>query len=149
MILCRSYSNPKPSPERTECCIHAFQVDVLQRLKSKAANAVIRTYMDHDVFRYLTRGRGRPATNYSGAILLEKDDFVKFNLPEFWHYFMNEHGEGRTIDFPIRAKPCLGKSSKRWVIREGKLCEAPVTPIETVAWFIPRRPCNANNINIS
>ena len=105
--------------------------------------------MDQDVFRYLLRGRGRPATNYSGVVLLEKADFDRFNLPHYWHYFLNELGEGRAIAFPIRAKPYLGKSSKRWVERGGKLCEAPVTPIETVTWFVPRWPCNAKNVSAS
>lgn len=69
--------------------------------------------MDQDVFRYLLRGRGRPATNYSGVVLLEKADFDRFNLPHYWHYFLNELGEGgEPLPFPLEQNPILANPQK-------------------------------------
>ena len=33
-------------------------------------------------------------------------------LPPDWWYFLNEHGEGKKVDFPMKIKPVLGWSPK-------------------------------------
>jgi hypothetical protein len=61
--------------------------------------------MDHDIFRFLVKGKGREAADFPGSLLLEKADFLCFNMHKYCWYFLNSNGQGRTVHFPIRAKP--------------------------------------------
>ena len=75
--------------------------------------------MDHDIFRFLAKGKGREASDFPGSLLLEKADFSHFNMHEYWWYFLNSNGEGRTVHFPIRAKPVLRWSAKQYILVNG------------------------------
>ena len=35
-------------------------------------------------------------------MLYEKDDFSHLELPPYWWYYLNNFGEGRAFDFPIK-----------------------------------------------
>jgi hypothetical protein len=49
--------------------------------------------------------------------MLYQDDFERMMLLSSWHYSLNKHhGEGRSIEFPVRAKPVLKRSTKDYVI---------------------------------
>ena len=35
-------------------------------------------------------------------MLYEKDNFSRLKLPPYWWYYLNNFGEGRAVDFPIK-----------------------------------------------
>lgn len=104
--------------------------------------AAVSINMDLDVWRYLTSGKGQ-ASEHKGYTLYEKEDFYKFKfLPSDWFYVLNEHGEGTTIDFPIKAKPIISWSPCRYHKNNNKLQKAPRMPVERVSLYFLRKACS-------
>jgi hypothetical protein len=102
--------------------------------------------MDLDVWRYLTSNRGA-ASEHKGYTLYQKEDFDRFEtLPSDWYYCLNEHGEGKGIDFPIKAKPRVSWSPSRYCKMNGKLQKAPRMPIEKVSLHFVRKACGIQNL---
>ena len=85
--------------ERIEKCCHAFLVNIKSSVKPCAVQARVHVPFDLDVWRYLSKGKGKAAGRW---LLFEKEDFVRFTtLPDNW-YCLNEHGEGKVMDFPMK-----------------------------------------------
>lgn len=94
----------KPVSIRLEMACRDFFLAIQKCLKGKSM-AAVSINMDLDVWHYLTSGRGH-ASEHKGYTLYEKEDFDRFeSLPSDWFYSLNVHGQGTTIDFPIKAKP--------------------------------------------
>ena len=126
----------------------AFHAAILQGLKSSGIDAHVYVPFQLDVWRFLTRGRGRPA-NESGAYLFEKEEFGRFShLPNHWHYTLNLHGEGTAIDFPIKIRPFVGKlSTKDFIVgANGTIDKAPILYIEKLSIYFVKRACNSRSI---
>lgn len=140
LLFFRNFSTctPHPSKERVSIYVEKFTDAVLSRLKSKCLDPKVNVNMDHDVFRFLVKGKGREATNFTGSLLLEKDDFSRFNMNDYWWYAFNDNGQGRAVHFPIRAKPVLRWSSKQYISVNECITLAPQKPVETVSFFIAR-----------
>ena len=114
MFFFRSlYDNPQPSSESVDEVAVKFISAIKGKLRSKSMDPIFTINMDHDISRYLFSGKGSPS-NVSGAVLLEKNDFERMPLlTESWWYCLNRIGEGREVDFPLRAKPILRKFSQQ------------------------------------
>ena len=130
--------SPPPSSDRVGFFVEQFSDAVLMRLKSKSLDPKVTLHMDHDVFRFLVKGKGRQAENFPGSLLLEKEDFSRFNMNQYWWYNLNNNGQGRAVNFPIRAKHILRWSSKQYVAINGHISLAPQKPVEIVSFFIAR-----------
>lgn len=143
----RSYHYPDISiKEIDECCL-AFHLAVNQGLKSSGVDAHVYTPFRLHVWRYLSRDRGRGIGR--GSYLLEKEDFNRFlNLPRHWYYILNQHGEGTTVDFPIKVRPLLGKSGvKNFIVdANGSLTKAPITYTEKLSIYFVKKACNIHNV---
>ena len=62
-------------------------------------DAHVQVPFDLDVWRYLSKCKGTADRRW---FLFERQDFERFTcLPNHWHYCINEHGEGKAIDFPV------------------------------------------------
>ena len=79
-------------------------------------------------------------------MLYEKDDFSRFCLPQFWHYYLNQVGEGVVVNFPIKLKSALKMSKKRFIVSNGEITQAPMSPMEKVAFTVNRKACNRFSI---
>jgi len=80
--------------------------------------------------------------------LYSKHDFERFTaLPEHWWYYLDEHGEGRAVDFPIKIKPLLTWSPAHHIKRAGRLVKAPRFPIEKLSVTMVKRACNLQNLD--
>lgn len=100
--------------------------------------------MDHDVFRYLFKGKGYPS-NLAGSIMLQKEHFSRMPLPDSWNYCLDAVGEGDEVDFPIRAKALVRKSSLKYVLNKNRvLAKCPLYVIEVVNFYILRKPCSVD-----
>lgn len=90
--------------------------------------ATIYVNMELDVWRYITDNKGA-ASNHKGYTLYEKEHFSHFKtLPSNWYYCLNQHGEGTAVDFPIKTKPMVSWSARRYIAGNGKLQMAPRMP---------------------
>lgn len=146
MFIYRSYENPgKISDERlTESSRH-FATGILSGLKS-GTNAPIYVLMDLDIWRYVTFRNGIPS-EHRAHYLFEKEDFAKLKyLPPHWCYFLNEHGEGLAVDFPIKIKPVLSWSAAHYFKKDKKLCKAPRFPQEKLCTTFVKKSCTLESV---
>lgn len=96
--------------------------------------------VDHDILRYIFRGRG----TLSGdgiSMVYEITDFSRFCLPSYWYYYLNELGQGIAVSFHLKLKPVLN-----FIFSNGKLKQAPMSPVENVIITVNRRACDRFNI---
>ncbi len=104
--------------------------------------------IDLDIWKYITYRQEADAER-KGYKLYEKEEFRHFSgLPDDWFYTLNEHGEGFTVQFPIKAKPKDVLSSSGFVSRSGRLEKAQRIPLEKVTIDFVKRACNVDNILI-
>ena len=76
--------------------------------------------IDHDIIRYIFRGHG--TLSGDGILMLyELTDFSRFCLPSYWHYYLNELGQGIAVRFPLKLKQVLKFSKKRFICSNGEL----------------------------
>lgn len=144
----RNYNNPQISRERLEQGSFSFVEAVLSVLKCKATKVayIAVVSLEHDIVRHVFTDKGKVAAD-GKSMLCEKDDFSRFLLPQYWHYYLNELGEGISVDFPIKLRTVLGYSPKRFIVNnDNKLIEGPKSPTEKVSLVINRRACDLNNV---
>lgn len=146
IYIYRSYSRPlTPSDDVLLESCREFAVGVVSCLKS-ASFSPIYLPMRLDVWRFVVHQRGKES-NHRGHLMLEKNDVSRLKfLPNNWWYFLNENGEGKAVDFPIKVKPVLSWSPLTFELCKGKLCQAPRMPLEKLKLYILKRPCNVNNL---
>ena len=46
--------------------------------------------------------------------------------------YADAHGQGKAIDFPLKMKAYVGNSPKHFIVKVGKLIQAPTIPLEVV-----------------
>ena len=145
IYIYRSYSRPlTPSDDVLLESCREFAVGVVSCLKS-ASFSPIYLPMRLDVWRFVVHQRGKES-NHRGHLMLEKNDVSRLKfLPNNWWYFLNENGEGKAVDFPIKVKPVLSWSPLTFELCKGKLCQAPRMPLEKLKYIL-KRPCNVNNL---
>ena len=72
--------------------------------------------------------------------LFEQNDLARLKyLPEDWWYFLNQHGEGLAVDFPLKARPILSWSSDKYVKKDGQLVKAKKFPTEKICITVVRK----------
>ena len=143
---CRGYKHPvKVSDERLQEACRQFACGVLSALKSPSLSSVDIS-LEHDVWRYVTFHKGK-SSEHRGHFLFSNQDLSRLKyLPTHWWYFMNEHGEGTAIDFPIKIKPVLSWSSAHCFVKNGYIMKAKRLPLEKLCISIAKRPCNVNTL---
>lgn len=100
-----------------------------------------------DVWRYLSHKKG-VACEHRGHVLYSKHDFSRFTtLPEHWWYYLDVHGEGKAVDFPIKIKPVLTWSPVHYVRKAGKLAKASQFPMEKLCVSMVKYAFDINNLN--
>ena len=80
------------------------------------------------------------------SMLYEKDDFNRFCLPPYWYYYLNQLGQGVAISFPLKLKPVLRSSKKRFIISASEVKQAPMFQVENLIITVNRRACYGLNI---
>ena len=143
----RGFSYPRISSERLEAAAVNFTEAILGLLKCKAVRATYSTeiLLDHDIIRYLFRGRGKLSGDRI-SLLYEKEDFTRLCLPPFWYYYLNQLGQGVAVNFPIKLKSVLKMSRKRFIVSSGALVQATMSPIEKLIITINRKACDQFSI---
>ena len=76
-------------------------------------------------------------------MLYEQTDFSRFCLPLYWYYYLNELGQGIAVRIPLKLKPVLKFSKKRFIFSNGELRQAPRSPVENVVITVNRRECDS------
>ena len=77
---------------------------------------------------------------------MKKKTLIVLRLPSDWHYYSNEHGEGKAIDFLLEAKLVVSWTPSRYHFANGKLETAPRMPLERVSLGFVRRACDLTNL---
>ena len=102
--------------------------------------------MELDVWRYITENRGI-ASEHKGYTMYHKEDFNRFkHLPCDWYYYLDQHGQGMAVDFPVKAKPVLSWSPSRYHSVNGKLEKAQRMPIEKISLTFVKKACDIHSI---
>ena len=86
------------------------------------------------------------ASEHKGYKMYNLDDFSKLELPDTWWYYLDHHGEGKAIQFPIKMKSVLSWTPKRFVFKDGLLKQAKRLPIEKAKIHFCRRACNVQTL---
>ena len=140
------YDNPGIETDRIEQFKIKFLQQVKSKLQSKSLDPMLTVECDHDMFRYLVRGKGYPS-DVPGATMLDKDDFVRFMFPSSSYYALNKLGDGYCMEFPVSAKPVLKRSRKDFVVNnEGILIQSPTYIFEMASFYVTKRPCSKDSI---
>ena len=103
--------------------------------------------MDHDVWRYVSHDKGT-ISNHRGHMMYLKEELARLEpaLPSHWWYYLDEHGEGQAVVFPIKIKPLLTWTPSYYIWLDNKLQQAPRIPQEKLLVTIARRCCNTTNL---
>ena len=98
-----------------------------------------------DTWRYISHNKGTISEHRK---FYERDELTKFKyLPDHWWLFMNEHGEGKAIDFPMKIKHVLSWTPAHYVDTKGnKLIHANRIPLEKLCITTARKSCDMNNM---
>lgn len=145
-LLRTLYDSPEVAPERLTKARAEFLSGLKLKLKSKSVDPMMTCNCDHDIFRYIFNNKGYPS-ELRGAIMLDKEDFSRFLLPTSWYYCLDKSGEGREVEFPVRAKLHLKKSTKHFILNNsGILVEAPTYLFEVVTFYITKTPCSKDSL---
>lgn len=102
----RSFSNPKPTAEEITTGADALAYGIQEHLKSRSILPSI-ILLRHDVYRYFFSDKGTTCDE-RGCVLLERKDFVKCYLPNYWDRIIDHIGDGVHVDFPIKLHAYLG-----------------------------------------
>ena len=137
-IFNSTYHSPiKPSKGDLEEAAQSLYLSVLSLLQSRAVKAVHSTTfrMRHDIYRYVFRNKGVLSTDNKYQIY-QAADFGRLPLPPHWWYALDEHGQGKAVDFPLKMKTLLVKSPKHFIFNDKKLIRAPQVPLENITIVI-------------
>lgn len=104
-------------------------------------------HMHLDVWRFLSYKKGT-GSQHRGHVLYCKNDFVRFTtLPMYWWYYLDMHGEGKAVDFPLKIKPVLTWSPAHHYRKGGKLVQASQFPMEKLCITLIKRACDIDNLD--
>ncbi len=141
----RSYDHPpKPEQIRLDQSSRNFFEAISKSLKSKSVLSADAN-IDLDVQRWLWHGKG-VASEHKGYKLYGLDAFCKMDLPITWWYYLDHHGEGKAISFPIKMKPTLSWTPKCFIFKDGELKQAKRLPIEKVKIYFSKQACNVETL---
>lgn len=88
------------------------------------------------------------ASQHQGHVLFSKQDFSRFTtLPDYWWYYLDQHSQGKAVNFRIKIKPVLSWYPVHYVRREGKLVKAPHFTVEKLCLTTVKRACNFSNLD--
>ena len=81
-------------------------------------------------------------SEHRGCKLYQKEDLYHLTTcPEMWWYYLDIHGEGRAVDFPIKIKPVLSWTSAHYIFQNGQLKQARRSPIDQSTFFKESMQC--------
>ena len=145
-IIYRGYENPpKPDLNKLHEAGRQFYQGVLASLKSKSTNPVYVPF-EHNIWRYITYGKGRDS-DHVGFRLYSIPDLCRLPLPAHWWYYLdNYHGEGITVQLPMKIKPVLRWTLAHSILKNNQLSQAPRMPVERLCINILKHSCNSNNL---
>ena len=120
---------------------------MLRSVRGKSS-APVDVQIDFDVQRYLWGDRG-VVFEHPGYKLYHKEDFFRFTtLPEGWWYYLDLHGQGKSVDFPLKMKPLLSWTPVQYIkdTCNGMLKQAPRAPVERVIIHFCKKACNITKL---
>ena len=102
----------RPSPDLSLILdnVCSFRVAVERHLKSRS-RLPVRLFFRGDVFRFLFAGKG---VSREGWTFLEKNDFNALYFPLGWDSWVDSHGQGMRIFYPVRVKTFISWSPKKY-----------------------------------
>ena len=126
-----------PDSYRLEAAGRSFHQAILTKLKGTSI-APEDAHIDLDVQRYLWRCRGI-VSEHKGCKLYQKEDFIRFtSLAESWWYFLDVHGQGTAVDFPIKLRPMLTWTPAHFIKQNGKVQKAPRLQLKELKYTLAR-----------
>ena len=145
LLGCRCYDRPNVQHDRLQKNVDSFKVGMISKLRSNSRNNMIIDF-GHDCFRYLFNGKGRQSKDKK-YILLEKDDFSRCVLGYNWDIVLDIIGDGVMVKYPIKVRPLLTKSPKRFNIVNGTLQEGRRMLIEILSFDFIRQPVKVPTVD--
>lgn len=138
LFYCRTYEKPNVCSKRLQSHVDFLSHNITLKLKSKS-NSSLSFHFNHDCFRFLLGGKGRPTQDGKG-VLLDKADFASLNLPLGWDQCLDKNGDGVAIQYPVRIDPHLSWSAQRLASYNGELVDKPRMPLEKLTIDFVRKP---------
>lgn len=88
---------------------------VERHLKSRS-RLPVRLFFRGDVYRFLFPGKG---VTREGWTFFEKDDFNPVYFPLGWDSWVDSHGQGMKVFYPLRVKTFISWSPKKYEMGTG------------------------------
>ena len=95
--------------------VTTLRVAVERHLKSKSRLPVTINFRG-DVYRSLFKDKGIQDNNWQ---LLDRGAFPKKIFPQFWDHCADSHGQGIKVFYPMKARPSISWSPKKYSVAEG------------------------------
>ena len=109
------FNRPSPDVAVIQENVCSFRVAVERHLKSRS-RLPVRLFFRGDVFRFLFTGKG---VIREGWTFFEKDDFNAVYFPLGWDSWVDSHGQGMKVFYPMRVKTFISWSPKKYEMGVG------------------------------
>ena len=109
------FNRPSPDVAVIQENVCFFRVAVERHLKSRS-RLPVRLFFRGDVFRFLFTGKG---VIREGWTFFEKDDFNAVYFPLGWDSWVDSHGQGMKVFYPMRVKTFISWSPKKYEMGVG------------------------------
>lgn len=121
MFICRTHDKPaRPCNERLQMADSNFYSAILIYLKGNNF-ATFYASIEIDIWRYISYDKGKGCEQH-GYKLYDLNYLDLFSsLPNHWWYYLDCHGQGRAINFPIKVKPVLSWTPRHFISNNSKL----------------------------
>lgn len=104
------YWRPRPDLSLVRENIVCFRIAVERHLKSQS-RLPVRIFLRGDVFRFLLAGKG---VSRQGWLFFEKNDFPLHYFPLGWDSWVDSHGQGMKVFYPMKVKTFISWSPKKY-----------------------------------
>jgi hypothetical protein len=140
--LFRSFNIPCIAEDRLHQNIDKLAVAILSKLKSRSRTPTVMDF-DHDCWRLLFHGKGKSKQKMLFKFY-EREDFASCNFSAKWDQYLNKHGDGVKIKFPIKMKIHLSHSPKVFISHDNELIPGKRMYLERLTFDFVREPLSCN-----
>lgn len=108
-----NFSNPHPPLNVVQECVGRLKTEVICALKHKWPKQKLTLEFRHDAYSLWSNGKWKPAEK-QGWMLFEENNFTRCQLPAYWFFLFNLHGDGFKVKFAVNINLFWRRTSRNF-----------------------------------